>query len=53
MGWVPWLASWWPVKCPLNRKQREFIITILVENPLEFRVAFLRHQIRSLFVKTI
>lgn len=47
-AWIPWLASWYPI-WPLSRKTREMVLTILLGNSLEFRVALLTYQIRKLF----
>jgi hypothetical protein len=47
-SWIPWIASWFPVP-PFDRRSREIIITILMKNPIEFRIAFLTYQIRKLF----
>lgn len=46
--WVPWIASWYPVG-PLSRRTREALITILIKQPLEFRVAWLCWQIKHMF----
>ena len=48
-GWIPWLASWFPVGS-LDRRTREVLLTILFENPLELRVAILGYQIRKMFL---
>jgi hypothetical protein len=39
------------ISCPLGRKTREFVISILIQNPLEFRVAMLSYQIKQLMLK--
>lgn len=51
-NWIPWLASWYPV-APLDRRQREILLTILYKNPLELRVAILTHQIRKMFPNAV
>jgi len=38
---------------PLSLGTREVIIRILIENPLEFRVSLLTHQIRQLWPSDI
>lgn len=48
MNWIAWITSWltfWV--SPLGRRDRENLVTILLENPIEFRVALLVHQIRN------
>jgi len=47
-SWIPWIASWYPVP-PLSRRTREVIITLLYNQPLEFRIAFLNYQIRKMY----
>ena len=49
MGWVAWIASWLTPTVPICRRYREILINILIENPLEFRIALLTHQIRRMF----
>jgi hypothetical protein len=51
-SWVPWIASWYPIS-PLSRRSREVILTILIENPLELRVAMLNYQIKQMMLKYI
>jgi len=50
MGWLPWIASWTSFWIPVDRKVKEFIFTLLIENPLEFRVAYLAHSVKKLKV---
>lgn len=49
------LASWvsmiW-VRCPLERIGREVLLRILIEKPLEFKVALLGYQIREMLLNT-
>ena len=51
MGTFEYLTSWvsmlW-VRCPLSRFGREVLLTILIQNPLELRIAFLNYQIRRM-----
>ena len=53
MGTLEYLASWlsmiW-VRCPLSRFHREVLLTILLGNSLEFRIAFLNYQIRRMII---
>jgi len=49
-SWITWLSDWG--RGP-SRLTREFIIRILNENPLEFRVAMLNYQIKELMLKYI
>ena len=48
--WASW-ASLIFVRCPLRRVGREVIFSILIQNPIEFRIAFLNYQIKQLMVK--
>lgn len=52
MGTLEYVASWlsmlW-IRCPLSRLGREVFFTILSQNSLEFRIAFLNYQIRRMF----
>lgn len=45
---IPWLGSWWPVP-PLDRKTRQFLIALMMYQPLEFRIALLSYQIKRMF----
>ena len=47
--WASW-ASLIFVRCPLSRVGREVIFSILIQNPIEFRVAFLNYQIKQLML---
>jgi len=47
MGWLPWIASWMTPWIPVDRLTKEFIFTILIENPIEFRVAYLAHAVKN------
>ena len=51
MGTLEYLTSWvsmlW-VRCPLSRFGREVLLTILFQNPIELRIAFLNYQIRRM-----
>jgi hypothetical protein len=49
-SWISWLSDWG--RAP-SRLTREFIVRILIENPLEFRVAILNYQIKELMLKYI
>lgn len=49
-SWVSWFTDW---KNPMSRFDRQVVLEILIQNPLEFRVAMLRHQIKQLMVKYI
>ena len=48
--WASWVSMIW-VRCPLNRVGREVIFSILIQNPLELRVAWLNYQIKQLMMK--
>ena len=47
--WASWVSMIW-VRCPLNRVGREVILSILIQNPLELRVAWLNYQIKQLML---
>ena len=47
--WASW-ASMIFVRCPLNRVGREVLLSILIQNPIEFRIAFLNYQIKQLML---
>jgi hypothetical protein len=55
MSPVPFLASWVSLftdwKNPLSRFQRQVLLEILFENPLELKVAVLRYQIKQMMLK--
>jgi hypothetical protein len=42
------LISFLYTQAPISRAGREMIIRIFIENPLEFRVAMLSHQVKEL-----
>jgi hypothetical protein len=47
LAWLTsWLTPWIP---PANRRFKEILILFMLMDPLEFRVAWLSAQIRSLF----
>ena len=46
-----WISSWLtPFITPLDRRGREALLRILFSNSLEFRVALLVHQLRTMGV---
>jgi len=47
--WASWASMIW-VRCPLNRVGREVVLSFLIENPLELRVAWLNCQIKQLMM---
>jgi hypothetical protein len=50
------VASWISmifVRCPLSRFGREVLLTILLKNPLELRLAMLNYQIKQMMLKHI
>lgn len=50
--WFPRIVSWLtPFVTPVGQKAREVILYLLINQPLEFRVALLSWQIRSLFAR--
>ena len=49
-SWISWFTDW---KNPLSRQSREALLTILLQNPLEFRIAVLNYQIKQIMLKYI
>ena len=49
-SWLSWISDWG--RSP-NRETREVLLSILIQNSLEFRVAFLNFQIKQMMVKYV
>jgi len=47
MGWLPWILSWTTPWIPINRLAKQVLLIILIENPIEFQVAYLAHSVKQ------
>jgi hypothetical protein len=50
VSWVSRLTDW---NNPLDRFSRQVLISILLENPLELRLAVLNYQIKQMMLKHV
>lgn len=51
---IPWISSFVSmlyVKSPLSRFNREVLMRILINNPIELQIAILCHQVKKLNIK--
>jgi hypothetical protein len=49
-SWISLITDW---NTPLSRFDREVVIRIFIENPLELRIAMLNYQIKQMMINYI
>jgi len=50
MGWIPWILSWITPHIDLDRRAKQFVFAILIENPVEFQIARLMVAVKNMHV---
>lgn len=50
MEHLPWICSWMSPHIRLGRLAKEFLFTLLILNPIEFRVAHLKYSVKKLWL---